>query len=651
MQGLPCVFTNFFVEVFTMKLKKFFAAVCAATVALSSLTLSAFAEGEVAAESVEIVLFDADNAPSGLDCGASGKTFSVSGSDLASWSVTSDNISDCSFVITYSETPTAAVVGINANGSDGSVDWGKNFSYNANTTSTTFSLSGVGSVDTNWDGVPDDDYTDDAVANGVTVQVKSAIISKIEFNDGSDAHSIYEYEGGVLEEIEFSSAAMTALGTASTLTVDVTGEGDGTISVMETQDWDFGLWDKEVPLVVTGADLSSLQAKSGAKITFKDFTAITKVTLTFELSGETPEDPEDPEDPSFDPEIDTSAWIIAAMGFTTSWGGWNAAQSSAGALTYTCNVSDIMAAIDISDIGAFGGIGAQVWGASLGDVISYTVVIKNSEGEVKTTDSGSHEVVETGNPENPLDFMLKQLAVPACGGAYSFAATDQVIITITGTSRASGGDTPGGDTPGGETPGGTTPGGSSAPSGSGSVSFPNSNTSTSTPNEPEKPIKFENSETDIKVEAPEGAFEKPEEVTFNAAPVAEETSENTFAFDLSFTDKDGNKVQPKSAVQVSVPLPAALTGKTVFVYHVENDGKYTEISCKVENGMVIFTASSFSKYIITSEKLTADGTPAPADPGTTSEPGNSGNPSTGVALSLLPVALASAAVVISRKRK
>lgn len=166
-------------------------------------------------------------------------------------------------------------------------------------------------------------------------------------------------------------------------------------------------------------------------------------------------------------------------------------------------------------------------------------------------------------------------------------------------------------------------------------------------------VEFEHSDTNIKVTAPAGAFEKPDEIKFNVVPVVEETKDNQFTFDLTFTDKAGNKVQPKTAVTVKIPVPEALKGKTIYVYHVENDGKYTEISCKVEDGMVVFSATSFSKYIITSEKLTAS-EPTTSDTSGESKPtdssasgsgstgdGNSNNPSTGAA-----VPFTSAAVVI-----
>lgn len=155
------------------------------------------------------------------------------------------------------------------------------------------------------------------------------------------------------------------------------------------------------------------------------------------------------------------------------------------------------------------------------------------------------------------------------------------------------------------------------------------------------PVEFEDS--DIKVTAPIDAFDDVENVKFNANPVLDETNEEQFTFDLFFTDKDGNRIQPKTAVTVKIPVPAALKDKTIFVYHVESDGKYTEIDCKIEDGMVVFTATSFSKYIITSKKL--------AESDNTSDD----NPPTGVTIPItgfvVSFAIAAVSCVFKRKNK
>lgn len=158
------------------------------------------------------------------------------------------------------------------------------------------------------------------------------------------------------------------------------------------------------------------------------------------------------------------------------------------------------------------------------------------------------------------------------------------------------------------------------------------------PGDDKKPTEFEDNKTEIEVTAPDGAFDDVENVKFNADPVPEETNEEEFTYDLFFTDKDGNKLQPKTAVTVKIPVPTALKDKTIFVYHIENDGKYTEIDCKVENGMVVFTATSFSKYIITSKKLAASNDSSDTSSDVSANDSNSGtssgssNPSTGVTI-------------------
>lgn len=186
----------------------------------------------------------------------------------------------------------------------------------------------------------------------------------------------------------------------------------------------------------------------------------------------------------------------------------------------------------------------------------------------------------------------------------------------------------------------------------------------STPSEPsapsgseKKPVEFENSDTGIRVTAPADAFDDTDDVKFNAVPIAEKTRDNQFAFDLTFTGKDGNKLWPKDAVTVKIPVPEALKGRMIYVYHVEDNGAYTEINGEVDNGMVVFTASRFSTYIITSEKLNTEpvstATKTPTVSGTIRiSPKTGDNSGTGIAvLGFLFVASASVAVVVSKKRK
>lgn len=248
---------------------------------------------------------------------------------------------------------------------------------------------------------------------------------------------------------------------------------------------------------------------------------------------------------------------------------------------------------------------------------------------------------------SPYTYTLTANDITALGTFSLIVSGQKAVATKVELVSAGGSGT---TTPGGDNPGGGNPGTPNIPS----------RPSTPSTSEPEETVKFEDgkNQTGAVVEAPKDAFEA--DVTFNAAPVAEETKDDKFTFELNFTDKDGNKVQPKSEVTVKIPVPAALSGKTVYVYHIEENGTYTEISCKIEDGMVVFSAKSFSKYVITSQKLNANGEPVAEQPGTsdpgTSNPGSTNEPNAntgagGAAAVLGITAIAAGAMIVSKKRK
>lgn len=139
-----------------------------------------------------------------------------------------------------------------------------------------------------------------------------------------------------------------------------------------------------------------------------------------------------------------------------------------------------------------------------------------------------------------------------------------------------------------------------------------------------------------------GAFD--DDVIMNITPGQSEN--RLFSFNITFT-KNGQEVQPKSSVTVKVPVPEALKGKNIYVFHVEN-GRKVLVRSEVKDGFVIFSADHFSEYIISSEKLaeaeTSAGTSTPITP--------ANNPNTGVAAAAVPVLLAvSAAVIVITKKK
>lgn len=160
-------------------------------------------------------------------------------------------------------------------------------------------------------------------------------------------------------------------------------------------------------------------------------------------------------------------------------------------------------------------------------------------------------------------------------------------------------------------------------------------TKPTTPEKPAaKPLDYSDDSTGIKASADEGVI--PDGAEFTATPIAEETKDNKLVYDFKFT-KDGKEVQPKGYVTVKIPVPDALKGKTVYVYRAENDGTYTKMNTKVEGNLITFTTSHFSKYLVTDEVIK----------GAKGE-----NPATGIPGGILAVAaIAGAFVIVSKKRR
>ncbi len=127
--------------------------------------------------------------------------------------------------------------------------------------------------------------------------------------------------------------------------------------------------------------------------------------------------------------------------------------------------------------------------------------------------------------------------------------------------------------------------------------------------------------------------------------------------------KDGVKVQPDGTIKVTINIPEILKNAAqLFVYRVEDNGTFTDVKATVSGGKLVFSTGHFSTYIITSEALTGNAvvteatTAAPAETTATTTAGGSTstedkNQATGVVLAVIPAMLAAAGVVASKKRK
>lgn len=76
---------------------------------------------------------------------------------------------------------------------------------------------------------------------------------------------------------------------------------------------------------------------------------------------------------------------------------------------------------------------------------------------------------------------------------------------------------------------------------------------------------------------------------------------------------DGKEVQPNKPVTVRIPLPAGFDPNNISIYHINSlTGQAERINnVRVENGYIIFTATSFSVYIVVDESSAVQPEPQP----------------------------------------
>lgn len=179
-------------------------------------------------------------------------------------------------------------------------------------------------------------------------------------------------------------------------------------------------------------------------------------------------------------------------------------------------------------------------------------------------------------------------------------------------------------------------------------------------------VDYSDDASGFKASAEEGVLADGAKLTVTA--VEDKTDENKFTYNITFK-VDDKEVQPNGKVTVKIPVPEAFAGKTIYVYRAEEDGTYTNMKAEVEDGYVVFDTDHFSIYVVTVEDLENESVTPGGSDSTDNSNGDNGNGSgdasgdgntgsgndqaaTGITLAIAPAVLAaSAAIVIFKKRK
>jgi hypothetical protein len=89
--------------------------------------------------------------------------------------------------------------------------------------------------------------------------------------------------------------------------------------------------------------------------------------------------------------------------------------------------------------------------------------------------------------------------------------------------------------------------------------------------------------------------------------VDKKITEPTFvSYDITVTDKEGNKIKLPLSVEVSIPIPEFFGSEECMVYRKETDDVYTDMKATRKEGYMIFTTDHFSEYILSTEQLVPD---------------------------------------------
>lgn len=134
-----------------------------------------------------------------------------------------------------------------------------------------------------------------------------------------------------------------------------------------------------------------------------------------------------------------------------------------------------------------------------------------------------------------------------------------------------------------------------------------------------------------------------------------DSAEKFIVYDFAFTS-NGVEVHPDGSVTVKIPVPAGYDVNHLAVYHVLEDGTLAKVEFQVIDGMIVFTADSFSSYVVAQNKVNA---PNPEEP--TQKPDDitgggegGGTPETGdaaIGAVVFAAIVAGAGIVLLKKKK
>lgn len=97
------------------------------------------------------------------------------------------------------------------------------------------------------------------------------------------------------------------------------------------------------------------------------------------------------------------------------------------------------------------------------------------------------------------------------------------------------------------------------------------------------------------------------EAVLTIEKIQDASDKNAEIYDITFSDGDGNTIQPFRAVTVKLPVPKGWDGEKCRVYRVEKYGVYTDMNAVCFDGYMSFATDHFSAYVLSPKTIENNG--------------------------------------------
>ena len=131
-----------------------------------------------------------------------------------------------------------------------------------------------------------------------------------------------------------------------------------------------------------------------------------------------------------------------------------------------------------------------------------------------------------------------------------------------------------------------------------------------------QPVEIRDKTTDVSVSFAPETFDKDVELKVQevggSTVVLTDQYQSMKVYDIA-AYLGGEKIQPNAPVTVRIPVPQGFDAAAIAVFHIGDDGKQEQLEITIENGVIVFTVNSFSRFFVVDTATKANFIPGDVD--------------------------------------